>query len=97
MKILAYLLTGGYLKNYRTYLLGFALAATGVGKYLAGDETLSDVVQSLPEILGGLGLVTLRAGLQSHMNLVKEVLAGLQAYAAMQGQSGVAPKPPPNQ
>ena len=45
------------------------------GKYLAGDESLTDLVQSLPEILGGLGLVTLRAGLQNHMDLVKEVLA----------------------
>jgi hypothetical protein len=77
MKIFAYLLTGGFFKNSRTYLLGFALAATGVGKYLAGDESLTDLVQSLPEILGGLGLVTLRAGLQNHMDLVKEVLAGL--------------------
>jgi hypothetical protein len=94
MKILAYLLTGGFLKNYRTYLLGFMLAATGVGKYLAGDESLSDFIQRLPEILGGLGLVTLRAGLQSHMDLVKEALAGLQAFAAMQGQSSVAPKLP---
>jgi hypothetical protein len=96
MKIFVYLLTGGYLKNYRIYLLGFALAATGVGKYLAGDENLSDLVQSLPEILGGLGLVTLRAALEDHVGLVKEVLAGLQAYATMQGQGATAPKPPTN-
>lgn len=95
MKILASLLTGGFLKNYRTYLLGFLLAATGLIKYLTGDESGSDLVQSLPEILGGFGLVTLRAALASHMDMVKEVLAGLQAYSASQARAQGVSKTPP--
>jgi hypothetical protein len=82
--MLSHVLTGGFLKNYRTYLLGFLVAATGVIKYLTGDESLSQLVNDLPAILGGLGLVTLRAGLANHMALVQEALAAVKVVAGMQ-------------
>jgi hypothetical protein len=74
MTLLASLLTGGFLKGYRTYLLGFALALSGLARYLAGDATLAQLLDSLPEILGGLGLASLRAGVQTILPAVEAVL-----------------------
>jgi len=88
MPFLASLLTGGFLKGYRTYLLGFALALTGVAQYLAGDLTFAQLIDKLPEILGGLGLASLRAGVQAILPAVEAVLSALAA----QGRSA-PPKP----
>jgi hypothetical protein len=65
MNILTTLITGGFLKGYRTYLLGALIAAQAVVSWLIGDLTLPALLEQLPEILGGLGLNALRAGVAS--------------------------------
>lgn len=55
-------LTGGFLSGYRTYILGGLLAIQAVAQFAIGDLTLTDFISKLPEILMGLGLMTLRAG-----------------------------------
>lgn len=55
------LFTGGFLKGSRTYILGFLLAAQAVAQWAVGDITLTALTEQLPEILGGLGFMTLRA------------------------------------
>jgi hypothetical protein len=77
MKLFASLLTGGFLKGYRTYLLGFALAGTGLAQYLAGGMTLADLLDKLPDILGGLGLASLRSGVQTILPALEAVLGAL--------------------
>ena len=57
------ILTGGFLAGYRTYLLGFLIFLQAVIGWGVGDMSLSELVAKLPELLGGLGLMTLRAGM----------------------------------
>jgi len=59
------LLTGGFLAGYRTYIFGFLVAAQAVASWGLGDQTLAQLIEQLPEILGGLGLASLRAGIAS--------------------------------
>jgi len=54
-------LTGGILKGKRTYILGGLLALQAIADWLVGDMSLTQLITQLPEILGGLGLMTLRA------------------------------------
>jgi hypothetical protein len=61
MNILTSLLTGGFLAGYRTYVLGLLVAAQAVASWALGDQTLPQLLEQLPEILGGLGLMSLRA------------------------------------
>jgi hypothetical protein len=77
MTLLASLLTGGFLRGYRTYLLGFALALTGLTQCLAGDMSFAQLLDRLPEILGGLGLASLRAGVQTLLPALEAVLSAL--------------------
>ena len=90
MPLLASLLTGGFLKGYRTYLLGIALALSGLARYLAGDVTLAQLLDSLPEILGGLGLASLRAAVQTILPAVEAVLT----TAATMGRQDPPPRSP---
>ena len=62
MKGITYLLTGGFLAGYRTYIFGFLLGAQAVAQWVVGDQSLSELIAKLPEILGGMGLMSLRAG-----------------------------------
>lgn len=61
MDILTKLLTGGFLAGYRTYLLGAIVAIQAVAGWAMGDMTLPQLLEQLPEIAGGLGLMSLRA------------------------------------
>lgn len=56
------LLTGGFLAGYRTYLLGGLLVLQALINFAVGDIGLTELATQLPEILGGLGLMALRAG-----------------------------------
>ena len=56
-------ITGGFLKGYKTYILGFLVAAQAIAQWAVGDLTLVQLIEQLPEILGGLGLMSLRAGI----------------------------------
>lgn len=58
------ILTGGFLAGYRTYILGGLIVVQAVAGWLVGDMTLVQFIAELPEILGGLGLMALRAGVK---------------------------------
>ncbi len=82
MKLIASLLTGGLLKGYRTYLLGFALALSGLAQYLAGDLSFAGLLDRLPEILGGLGLASLRSGVEAILPSLEAILGALSGNPA---------------
>ena len=56
MENLAWLISGGFAKGYRTQVLASAVALWAVG-----DMSLADLLGKLPIALGGLGLVALGA------------------------------------
>lgn len=58
------LLSGGFARGYRTYILGAILALQAVAQWAVGDVSLAELLNRAPEILGGLGLMTLRAGIK---------------------------------
>ena len=58
------LMTGGFLSGYRTYILGGLLAVQAIAGFAVGDLTLIQLMNQAPEILGGLGLMSLRAGVK---------------------------------
>jgi hypothetical protein len=60
--MLTYIFSGGFLAGSRTYILGGLLTVQAVASWAVGDITLVALVDQLPEILGGLGLMALRAG-----------------------------------
>ncbi|ODA66831.1 hypothetical protein A7A08_02128 [Methyloligella halotolerans] len=55
------LLTAAPFKDYRTQVLGGLVFLTGLANWLVGDATLTDLLQNLPAMVGGLGLSTLGA------------------------------------
>ena len=73
------LLTGGMLKGRRSYILGSLIALQAVARWAVGDQTLDELILKLPEILGGLGICSLRAGVAS---AVAEVVRQLRIQAA---------------
>ena len=60
------ILTGGFLSGKKTYILGFLIFAQAVASWAIGDTTLAELIALLPEILGGLGLMTLRKGISNN-------------------------------
>lgn len=62
--MLGQLLSGGFARGYRTYILGGVLALQAVAAWVVGDATFVELINRAPEILGGLGLMTLRAGME---------------------------------
>ena len=79
MPLLTKILTGGFLAGYRTYILGFGLAAQGLGSWLAGDITLVQFAGQLPEILGGLGFMSLRAGVSKYLPALQALDAAVKS------------------
>lgn len=61
MNTLAWLISGGFAKGYRTQILGVTTALSAVGLWAVGDTPLAKLVTELPLILGGLGLAALGA------------------------------------
>jgi len=61
MTNLAWLITGGFAKGYRTQILGLTAALSAVGLWAVGDLTLPELLAEIPVILGGLGLAALGA------------------------------------
>jgi hypothetical protein len=58
---LAWLLTGGFAKGYRTQILGITTALSTIALWAVGDMTLTDLIAKVPMIFGGLGLAALGA------------------------------------
>ena len=61
MTNLAWLITGGFAKGYRTQILGLSAALSAIGLWAVGDLTLPELLTEIPVILGGLGLAALGA------------------------------------
>ena len=59
MQKLIWVLTGGWARGYRTQLAGFTLMVSTLVAWAVGDMSLADLVDKLPGILGGMGLVAL--------------------------------------
>lgn len=69
-----HILTGGFLAGFRTYLLGALVALQAVISWAVGDLSLAELIEQLPEILGGLGLMSLRAGVANTLaDLAREL------------------------
>ena len=62
--MLTYILTGGFLAGKRTYVIGAALVIQAVASWAVGDLSLAGLAEQLEDILTGLGLMTLRAGVK---------------------------------
>lgn len=60
MDKIVYLITGGFLKGQRTYILGTLLILQALASWAVGDTTLQGLAAELPEIIAGLGLITAR-------------------------------------
>ena len=58
---LAWLITGGFARGYRTQILGVTAALSTVALWAVGDMTLADLIAKAPVIFGGLGLAALGA------------------------------------
>lgn len=58
MGALGYLMTGGFLSGYRTYIGAGLLVASAVAGYATGETNL---IQTIEAVSGGLGLAGLRA------------------------------------
>lgn len=59
--ILLLILSGGFLAGYRTYIFGGLMVLQAIASFLVGDINLAEFIAELPELLGGLGLMSLRA------------------------------------
>jgi hypothetical protein len=58
---LAWLITGGFAKGYRTQILGITTALSTIAPWAVGDTSLADLIAKAPVIFGGLGLAALGA------------------------------------
>jgi hypothetical protein len=62
---MGYLLTGGFLAGYRTYILSGLAALTAVAYWSIGEQTTAATLQALWELFASGGLAALRAGFAS--------------------------------
>jgi hypothetical protein len=74
LELLKTLITGGFAKGYRTHILGFGVAVNAFSQYAIGDLSLAGLQEQLPEILGGLGLMSARSALTGAMAKVQELI-----------------------
>ena len=58
---LAWLITGGFAKGYRTQILGITTALSTIALWAVGGTSLADLIAKAPVIFGGLGLAALGA------------------------------------
>ena len=63
LKLLPFLLSGGFLAGYRTYIFGALMVLNVIAQYLVGDIGIMDLTGQLPELLAGAGLMSLRAAI----------------------------------
>lgn len=84
---LGWLITGGFLKNYRTYVLTGLAALTAVAYWATGDQTTADTMRMLWELFTSGSVATLRAG-------VGTLLSALIAQQKMTAIGGNTQWPP---
>jgi hypothetical protein len=51
-----------FLVGKKTYIIGFLMFAQALITWLTGETTFAELLTHSTEILGGLGLITLRMG-----------------------------------
>lgn len=56
------IIKGGFLKGYKTYIVGALMALTAVMNYTTGITDLQGMFEQVPLILQAFGLMALRAG-----------------------------------
>lgn len=54
---------GGFLAGKKSYIVGGLMFLSAIGNYLTGDISLAALITQMPDLLTGLGIVTLRAGI----------------------------------
>jgi hypothetical protein len=59
MPNVAWLITGGFARGYRTQILGLSTALSALAMWAVGDLSFSDLIAKAPAIFGGLGLAAL--------------------------------------
>lgn len=63
--LIPYLLSGGFLAGYRTYIFGFLMILDAIAKYAVGDLGLMELWAQLPQLAAAGGLTALRAAIKS--------------------------------
>lgn len=58
---MSYVLTGGFLKGYRTYVLSGLAAITAVAYWSVGDQSTADTLRALWELFASGAIAALRA------------------------------------
>lgn len=67
------ILSGGFLRGRRSYVLGAVMALQALGSWAVGDLSLAGLIEQTPEILGGLSIMTVRAGIANALaNVARE-------------------------
>lgn len=61
---MGYLLTGGFLAGYRTYILSGLAAVTAVAYWSIGDQSTAATLQTLWELFASGALASIRAAKQ---------------------------------
>jgi hypothetical protein len=79
MQLLVLILTGGFVRGYRTYILCALAVLTQVGLWAVGDQSLGELLQHLPTLFESLGLATLRAAKARGDAVQAESVANLEA------------------
>ncbi|MCG8434053.1 MAG: hypothetical protein MJA83_08490 [Gammaproteobacteria bacterium] len=78
MQALRSFITGGFLSGYRTYILGFGVAFQALTSWaVLGELSLLELLEQLPEILGGAGLMTARAAIEKLLVEMRSLRQGL--------------------
>lgn len=57
MDKIMYIITGGFLKGYRSYILGIILIVQAVASWAVGDMSFMTLMEQLPELLAGAGIM----------------------------------------
>jgi len=79
MDKLLYLLTGGFLRGYRTQVLGYVAVLGTLAAWAVGDMSLADLVNKMPMLLGGAGLITVGDKINDAKAKVDDVAADIKA------------------
>ena len=54
-----------WMKGKRTYILGAIMFVQALVSFLVGEISMVEFFAEVPELVGGLGLISLRAGISS--------------------------------